>query len=115
MEELKEQLHRIEASITDVDTLLRLKHNTLNEKIDNLCDRVESIEKLSDKTADAVLDQYAMLTRVEEKLDRVLAYIDKVESPQYTQNADAKEMFINLLANAVITRMFGNLNGNNTL
>lgn len=44
------------------------------------------------------------------KLDRVLAYIDKVESPQYKQALDNKDLLINLLANAVITRLFAMFN-----
>lgn len=52
----------------------------------------------------------AIMHRVEKKLDRVLAYIDKVESPQYTQALDNKEIFINLLANAVITKLFAMFN-----
>lgn len=75
-----------------------------------LHNKAEQMSGLLDKTTDAVLDQYAMLTRVEEKLDRVLAYIDKVESPQYQQALDNKEIFINLLANAVITRLFAMFN-----
>lgn len=97
MEELKEQLASIELSITNVDALVGLKHNILDKKIATLHDRLDLVT-----------------AHIDNKLDRVLAYIDKVESPQYTQNADAKEMFINLVANAVITRMFGNFNGNNT-
>lgn len=36
--------------------------------------------------------------RIEAKLDRILAYIDKVESPTYRANEDAKQMVMNIIA-----------------
>lgn len=38
------------------------------------------------------------LNRIEAKLDRILAYIDKVESPTYRANEDAKQMVMNIIA-----------------
>lgn len=93
MEKLKEQLARIELSITNVDTLVGLKHNILEKKIDSLHDRLDLV-----------------VAHIDSKLDRVLAYIDKVESPQYQQALDNKEILINLLANAVITKLFAMFN-----
>lgn len=110
MEKLKEQLDRIEASITDVDTLVGLKHNILDKKIDKLHDKFDAIEDLSCQMANYLLELDSKSQIIKEKLDRIIAYIDKVESPQYQQALDNKEILINLLANAVITKLFAMFN-----
>ena len=108
--EMKEQLDRIEASINNVDTLVGLKHNILDKKIDKLHDRFNALEDLTCQIADELLELCKKQERVEDKLDRIIAYIDKVESPQYQQALDNKEILINLLANAVITKLFAMFN-----
>lgn len=75
-----------------------------------LHNKAEQMSGLLDATANAVSDYCAKLTQVDEKLDRILAYIDKVESPRYQQALDNKEILINLLANAVITKLFAMFN-----
>lgn len=52
------------------------------------------------------------LERIERKLDRILAYIEKVESPQYQRAQAENEFNMNLLANAIIERLFMMFNNN---
>lgn len=88
-----EELMTIKEYLTDIDVLYNAKSNILEKKIDKLHDRLD-----------------LMVAHIDNKLDRILAYIDKVESPQYQQALDNKEILINLLANAVITKLFAMFN-----
>lgn len=49
------------------------------------------------------MDELLRLTRENnEMLKRIVEYIDKVESPQYKENEDMKNMLINLVADSII-------------
>lgn len=48
----------------------------------------------------------ARLERIEQKLDRVCAYLDKIESPQYRAMTDAKEAVINAVMNLYVWKNF---------
>lgn len=50
------------------------------------------------------------LERIEQKLDRVCAYLDRIESAEYQLGRDAKEMVINLVANVFANRRLENNN-----
>lgn len=50
------------------------------------------------------------LNRIEAKLDRVISYIDRIESLEYQLNRDAKEMVINLVANVFANSRLENNN-----
>lgn len=52
------------------------------------------------------------LDRIEDKLDRVLAWIDRMESPARRDNEDMRNFAINLIADIAVDR-FGNRNNNN--
>lgn len=49
------------------------------------------------------MEELLQLTRENnEMLKRLCAYIDKIESPQYKENEDMKNMLINLVADSII-------------
>lgn len=41
-------------------------------------------------------------------LQEILGYVRKVDSPQYRENENAQDMLQNLVANAIIERLFEN-------
>lgn len=50
------------------------------------------------------------LERIEGKLDRICAYLDRIESAEYQLGRDAKEMVINLVANVFANSRLENNN-----
>lgn len=46
-------------------------------------------------------------------LQEILTYVRKVDSPQYRDNEDMNDFCMNLVANAVIERLFENQQNNN--
>lgn len=77
--------------------------NELREQLERIEEKLDELTHYNDW-------EWNTLGRLEQKLDRIIAYIDKVESPKYQQALDNKEILINLLANAVITKLFAMFN-----
>lgn len=54
-------------------------------------ERLERMEERQLKIEEVVV-------RLEPKIDRICAYLDKVESPTYRANEDAKQMVMNIIS-----------------
>lgn len=88
-------------AIDELQELIQDLHEGMLGLAINQSNIISTLNKLVDITG-GLTDVFKIIAprinTIESKLDRVLAYVDKVDSEAYRNNEDAKQMVMNIIA-----------------